>query len=63
MPLETYYKATTLIMQDARAALSNVTTSAQYAQVAREHLELLRKELNLVNESAPVMEDFPGVPQ
>lgn len=60
--LEKYLDETTQIIQDAKLALANEATSAKYALVAREHLELLRKALNRANDNDPMMEDFPQVP-
>ena len=60
--LEKYLDETSQIIEDAKVALANEGTAAKYAATARDHFELLRKVLNRVDESVPMMEDFPEIP-
>lgn len=62
MELQTFLDDTTHAIQNARTALANATTAAEYAQAAYDHLEVIRQLCNQANEGGPQVDDFAGVP-
>ena len=62
MELQTFLDDTTHAIQNARAALANATTQAEYAQAAYDHLEAIRQLCNTANEGGEQVDDFAGVP-
>jgi len=62
MELQTFLDDTTHAIQNARTALANATTPAEYAQAGYDHLEVIRQLCNQANEGGTQVEEFAGMP-